>query len=1077
MSVVRDLRLGLLCALIVAATAAFGQTPKPAQKPGVEPEQQSKKADAEKEKKEEGQEGRVGYRQIGPFRGGRSLTATGIAGDPTTYYFGGTGGGVFKSTDGALTWKPVFDHEGSGSIGALAVAPSDPNIVYVGTGEGCIRGNAAQGDGVYKSLDAGKTWKNVGLRDSRAIGRIVVHPRNPDVAWVAALGHPFGPNAERGVFRTTDGGKTWDKVLFKDNDTGAIDLAIDPHNPNILFAALWQVRRYPWTLASGGPGSGIYRSHDGGSTWKRLEGGGLPAGPYGRIGVAVAANSERVYALIEAKDAGLYRSDNGGGTWELVNPNHRYTQRAWYYMHIFADPVDENGVYIMNVDFHHSTDAGRTFNKIRLPHGDNHGLWIDPRNPKRMIATNDGGATLTLDGGKSWSRQDNQPTAQFYHVIADNRDPYWLYGAQQDNSTVAIASRSDAGSIREPDWFPVAGGESGYIAPWPTDPLITYGTEYQGQVSRFDKHTGQTKEVSVFPRLTDAVGAAGLDHRFQWTSPLFISPHDPDALYHAGERLFLTRDGGMHWDAVSPDLTRNDKSKQIPSGGPITIDDTGTEYYDTIFAAAESPLQKGLIWAGSDDGLVHVTRDGGKSWQKVTPRDLPEWSRISQIDPSPHSPGTAYVAVDRHQNDDLNPYIFKTSDFGATWTRADNGIPVGSFVRAVREDPARKGLLYAGTETGVFVSYDDGTHWRPLQLNLPTVPVHDLVVKGNDLLLATHGRAFWILDDLSSIRQFNPATEKDAVTLYRPSPALRLQIGRGRRRDPLAGDNPPVGAVIDFNLAAAPKNAVLEIRDAKGGLVRRVSNQQTEDLDEQPDPEDEKPKKQLEVKAGMNRYVWDLRYDSVPRLPNYFLYEYQSGTSGPMVLPGTYEVRLTVDGQTASAPLEVRLDPRVKISPGDLQKQFDTLLQIHRELRRVYDAASGLLDLRAQIEALTRRLNGRAPGVAKAGEDLDHKLLAVQDALLNTKITANEDSLRYPPQLDAKLAYLASSIGSGNDFPPTAAQLQEFDLLRKAADEQIARWNGLLQSDVAAFTRVVQQNNAGGLILPSADAAGQKGPE
>src|SRR6266481_5088080 len=651
------------------------------------------------------------YRLIGPFRGGRSLTAAGIPGDPTTYYFGATGGGVWKSTDGAMTWSPVFDKEGSGSIGSLAVANSDRNTIYVGTGEACIRGNISHGDGVYKSLDGGKTWKNIGLRDSRAIGKVIINPGNPDIVFVAALGHPYGPNTERGIFRTLDGGKNWEKVLYKDENTGGVDVAFDPHNPNVLFASLWQVRRVPWNLSSGGPGSGLYRSHDGGTTWKHLEEKGLPKGPYGRIGVAVAANSDRVYALIEAAQGGLYRSDDGGDNWQLVNGSHSLIQRPWYYMHIIADPQDPDTVYVMDVDAYRSTDGGRSFNKIKLPHGDNHGLWIDSKNTYRMIASNDGGATVTLDGGKTWSRQDNQPTAQFYHVIADTRMPYYIYGAQQDNSTIAIASRSDDGAIDRADWYQVGGGEAGYIAPYPPDPNIIYAADYEGLITRFDKRNGQLRNITNQTQLSDAGGAAPLEHRFQWTSPVLISPHDPETLYHAGERLFKTTDGGVHWDAISPDLTRNDKSKQQPSGGPITIDDSGTEYYDTIFAVVESPLDKNVIWAGTDDGIVQITRDAGKNWTNITPKELPEWSRISQIEASPFDAGTAYVAVDRHQNDDLHPHIYKTSDYGKTWTTIVKGIPDTTFVRAVREDPKKRGLLYAGTEMGVFVSFNDAD-WR-----------------------------------------------------------------------------------------------------------------------------------------------------------------------------------------------------------------------------------------------------------------------------------------------------------------------------------------------------------------------------
>ena len=665
------------------------------------------------------------YRMIGPFRGGRSLTAAGIPGDPTTYYFGATGGGVWKSTDGAMTWSPIFDKEGSGDIGSLAVANSDHNTIYVGTGEACIRGNISQGDGVYKSLDGGKTWKNIGLHDTRAIGKVIINPNNPDIVFVAALGHPYGPNTERGIFRTTDGGKNWEKVLYKDENTGGIDIAFDPHNPNILFAALWQARRTSWSLTSGGPGSGIYRSNDGGTTWKRLDEHGLPKGPYGRIGIAVAANSDRVYALIEAHnpDGGLYRSDDGGETWDFVNPSHSLWQRPWYYMHIFADPRDENVVYIMDVETYKSTDGGHLFDRVRVPHGDNHGLWIDPRDTQRMIAANDGGVTVTLDGGKNWTLEDNQPTAQFYHVITDTATPYRVYGSQQDSGTVAIASRSDDGAIDRTDWYDVGGGEAGYIAPYPPDPNIVYAADYQGNITRFDKRIGQVKSITEQPELSDAWGAANLEHRFQWTAPVMISPHDPNTLYHGGERLFKTTDGGVHWQAISPDLTRNDKSKQHVSGGEITLDDSGTEYYDTIFTVAESPTTKGLIWVGTDDGLVQITRDDGKSWSNVTPKDLPEWGRVSLIEASPHDPGTAYVAVDRHQSDDLKPYIYKTSDYGQSWTKLVNGIPDGSFVRAVREDKRIKSVLCSPVTHKALLGLNetsevnDGSPWNRINLS------------------------------------------------------------------------------------------------------------------------------------------------------------------------------------------------------------------------------------------------------------------------------------------------------------------------------------------------------------------------
>jgi photosystem II stability/assembly factor-like uncharacterized protein len=1075
-----------------AQGAVFAQTKPERQSKAVKPTQsavsttvassdQKSTADDDSGKPEDKPFKGMKYRLIGPFRGGRSLTAAGIPGDPTTYYFGATGGGVWKSTDGAMTWSPVFDKEGSGSIGSLAVANSDHNIIYVGTGEACIRGDIAQGDGVYKSLDAGKTWKNVGLHDSRAIGKVIINPNNPDVAFVAALGHPYGPNAERGIFRTIDGGKNWEKVLYKDENTGGIDVAFDPNNPNILFAALWQARRTSWSLIDGGPGSGLYRSGDGGTTWKRLEEHGLPKDPYGRIGIAIAANSDRVYALIEAHnpDGGLYRSDDGGESWDFVNPSHSLWQRPWYYMHIFADPQDENVVYIMDVESFKSTDGGHLFNKIKVPHGDNHGLWIDPKDTRRMIAANDGGVTVTLDGGKNWTSEDNQPTAQFYHVITDADTPYRVYGAQQDSGTVAIASRSDAGSIDVSDWYDVGGGESGYIAPYPPDPNIVYAAAYQGNITRFDKHIGQVKSITELPELTDAYGAATLDHRFQWTAPVLISPHDPNTLYHAGERLFKTTDGGVHWQAISPDLTRNDKSKQRVSGGDITLDDSGTEYYDTIFALAESPITKGLLWVGTDDGLIQITRDEGKNWTNITPKDLPEWSRISQIEASPHDAGTAYVAVDRHQNDDLKPYIYKTSDYGQSWTKLTNGIPEGSFVRAVREDPKKRGLLYAGTEAGVYVSFNDGADWRPLKLNLPTTPVHDLVIKDNDLVVATHGRAFWILDDISPLRQFSDDVMKKDVYLYTPGTAYRIQAGASGEQHPSkrTGQNPPAGAVIYFYLKDAPKKGTevqLEILDASGKSIRKYSSSETELPDEPLDPDDKKPEKEIKAEAGLSRFVWDLRYEEAHRVPGYYLWEYNGGAKGPVATPGQYQVKLTVGGESQVAPLEVKLDPRVKVSAADLAQQLDMQIQIHEELNRVYDAVNQIQDVRLQVSGLKRRLpeNASTKAIVASADDLDKKLVEIRDQFVNLTISADEDSLAYPPQLDGKLAYLAMDMGSADGAPTEADQLQ-FEKLKRQSAGLLKRWDDLQHGDLAAFQKLTAAGSLSTVVVPPAGRTGE----
>ncbi|HEY3972657.1 MAG TPA: hypothetical protein VGM18_06610 [Candidatus Sulfotelmatobacter sp.] len=1019
------------------------------------------------------------YRMIGPFRGGRSLTAAGIPGDPTTYYFGATGGGVWKSTDGAMTWSPVFDKEGTSAIGSIAVASSNHNILYVGTGEACIRGNISHGDGVYKTLDGGKTWKNVGLHDSRAIGKLIINPTNPDIVFVAALGHPYGANTERGIFRTTDGGKTWEKVLYKDENTGGIDVAFDPHNPNIVFAALWQARRTSWSMSSGGPGSGLYRSNDGGTTWKHLEEHGLPKGPYGKIGVSVAANSDRVYALIEAHnpDGGLYRSDDGGESWQLVNPDHSLWQRPWYYMHVIADPRDENVLYIMNVEAYKSTDGGHLFNKVRVPHGDNHGLWIDPQNTRRMIASNDGGVTLTLDGGRNWTRQENQPTAQFYHVITDSATPYRVYGPQQDSGTVAIVSRSDDGSIDRSDWYDVGGGEAGYIAPDPRDPNIVYAADYQGNITRYDRHIGQVKAITEQPELSDAHGAANLEHRFQWTAPVLLSPHDPNTLYHGGERLFKTTDGGVHWQIISPDLTRNDKEKQKVSGGDITLDDSGTEYYDTIFALAESPIKKGLLWVGTDDGLIQLTQDEGKTWSNVTPKDMPEWARISQIDPSPFDAGTAYAAVDRHQFDDLRPYIYKTSDYGKSWTKLTQGIPDTTFARVVREDPKKRGLLYAGTETGIFVSFNDGANWRSLKLNLPTTPVHDLVIKGDDLVVATHGRAFWILDDLSPLRQYSDDLAQKDAFLYAPRTAYRIQAGAGGERHPskLTGQNPPAGAMIYYFLKESPKadtEAKIEILDASGKVIRKYSSAEYNTLEEPLEPDDKKPEKQLKPDAGLNRFVWDLRYEEAHHIPGYYLWEYNGGSRGPVAVPGHYQVRLTVGSETQTAGFDLKLDPRVQASQADLEAQFDLLLQTRDELSRVCDAVNQMQDVRLQLSGLKRRLpeNASTKTIVNAADDLEKKLVAVREELVNLTISANEDSLAYPPQLDAKLAYLAMDAGSA-DSAPTEAEQRQFEKLKRQSGELIGRWEELQRRDLATFQKMTAEGSLSTVVVPPAGRA------
>ncbi len=1030
------------------------------------------------------------YRLVGPFRGGRVLAVSGVVGDTNTYYFGGVAGGVWKTTDGGLNWQPIFDKTkgASPSIGAIAVAESDPNVIYVGTGEACIRGNIVGGNGVYKSLDAGKTWNFIGLADTHAIGRIIVNPKNADVVFVAAMGHPFGENAERGVFRSRDGGKTWEKVLYKDDRTGAIDITFDPNNANILFAALWQAKRTPWSLDSGGPGSGLYRSADGGTTWKEVKGHGFPEGIKGRIGVTVSgANSNRVWAVVEAENGGIYRSDDGGESWQLTTDDHRFRQRAWYYSHIFADPKSADTVYILNTGAYRSSDGGKTFATLRAPHGDHHGLWIDPQNPNRMINGNDGGATISTDGGQSWTTEDNQPTAQFYHVTTDNRFPYYIYGAQQDNSTVGIASASARGGIDRTDWYDVGGGESGYIAPDPKDPLIVYAGSYGGEISRYDHRTGETLAVNPWPVNPIGWAAADVKHRFQWTEPIVFSPHDPNTLYYAGEVLFKTTDGGMSWKIISPDLTRNDKSKQAASGGPITKDNTGVEVYDTIFSVVESPVQKDLIWAGTDDGLVHVTRDGGQHWENVTPKAMPEWGTVSMIEASPREAGTAYVAVERHKLDDFAPYVFKTTDFGKTWTSLVTGIPANDYVHAVRVDPSRAGLLYAGTEEGVYMSFDDGAHWQSLQLNLPVSPVNDLVVKGKDLVVATHGRSFWILDDLSPLRQYSEAIAQEDVHLFTPSPANHTLFRGGFfRAGANTGQNPPAGAVIDYWLktalepekkpgegaASAKKEThdaesekiTLDILDSSGKVIRHFPKKEEEaEADEGFGPRNRGGGK-LPGEAGLNRFVWDLEYEGAHPVPHAPLWG--GGTNGPEAVPGKYEVRLTVLGKSYSAPLQIEPDPRIKVTQADLQKQFDLLIKIRDKVTETDDAINQIRDLREQINTINKRLKGdpRAKEVADAGKRLDKKMTEVEEELIQTKAKSGQDVLNFPIRLNNQLVALGGVVGSATSAP-TQQSYEVYDMLAAAVDAQLAKWKSIVAQDVKAYDDLVRQKEVPALIL------------
>ncbi|MBN2408364.1 MAG: glycosyl hydrolase [Candidatus Aminicenantes bacterium] len=1003
------------------------------------------------------------WRLIGPFRGGRVTAVAGLPDRSHTYYFGATGGGVWKTEDGGLSWTCVSDgFFKTGSVGAIAVSELDPNVIYVGMGEAPIRGDVSHGDGVYKSMDAGKTWKQVGLADTRQISRVRIHPRDPGLVYVAALGHVYGPNMDRGIFRTKDGGQAWEKILFRNKATGAIDLAMDPSNPRVLYAALWEAGRTPYSLTSGGPGSGLFKSVDGGDTWTEISRNkGLPQGILGKIGVTVCpARPERVWAIVEAEDGGVFRSDDGGETWEKVNEERRLRQRAWYYSRIYADPQDSETVYVLNTGFYRSTDGGKTYSAVRVPHGDNHDLWIDPGNPRRMINSNDGGANVTENGGLSWTAQDKQPTAQLYHVAVDDRFPYWVYGAQQDNSTLRIASRTDGAAITSSDWHAVGGGESGFVVPRPGNPDIVYAGSYGGLITRWDARTRQQRIITAWPENPMGAGADVLRYRYQWTAPIVVSRHNPDVLYHAAQMLFKTTNEGQSWEVISPDLSTNDKDRQRSSGGPITQDNTSVEYYCTIFALAESFQDPDILWAGTDDGLVHLTRDGGRTWENVTPRELPRWSLISMIELSTFDPAAAYLAVDRHELDDFRPFIYKTEDFGRTWRPIGAGLPRNTFVRAVREDPKRKGLLYAGTETGVFVSFNDGATWQSLQLNLPVVPIHDLVVKDDDLVVATHGRSFWILDDLCPLHQLDEKVATAGVYLFKPRDAYRRHAGS--YPDPSAGRNPPAGTVIYYYFKEKPEqDIVLEIMDSNGALIKTFSSRAEADEGR----EDESGRmsrgaqsRRLPAEAGMNRFVWNMRYPDAERVPGAVLWG--GSTSGPIAVPGIYQAKLTVGEETQIREWEWKIDPRIEASPQDLREQFDFLIEIRDALSGVNTAVNTLRRIRSKVGTVLQDIQERPESRAavEAGEEIRKKLTGIEDILIQAKSKSGQDPLNYPIRLDNKIAALASVVAAA-DARPTDQSRALFKELMDKADPEIAKLKEIVDTDVPRLNRLL--NDAG----------------
>ena len=999
--------------------------------------------------------GALRWRNIGPDRGGRSIAAAGSSARPLEYYFGATGGGLWKTSDGGTTWRPVTDGQiHSSSVGAVAVAPSNPDIVYIGTGEADIRGDIIQGDGAYKSVDAGKTWTHAGLTEAQNISKIRVHPANPDVVYAAAFGHHAAPNAERGVFRSKDGGKTWERILFRDDGTGAIDLVLDPNNPEVMYAALWEAFRNAHMMSSGGPGSGIFKSTDGGDHWTEISRRqGLPKGTLGRMGIAVSAtDSSRLYAQVEADDGGFFASDDAGATWRLVSGNRALRQRAFYYSRVFADPKAKETVYVLNVGFNKSVDGGKTWTTLRPPHGDNHDLWIAPDDPKRMIEANDGGANVSVNGGETWTGQ-TFPTAQLYHVTTTGDVPYHVCGAQQDNSTACVSSVAPqsgpggSGGAADRVFYSVGGGESGYIANDPRNPDIFFAGSYGGLITRFNRKTGQMREVNPYPDNPMGYPSKDIAERFQWTFPIVYSPLDSKTLYVGSQHVWKTTNEGQTWTRISPDLTRHDPGTMGDSGGPITKDETGVETYAVVFSIAPSPKNAALIWAGSDDGYVQVTRDGGKSWKNVTPKTLPDFARISLIEASPFRPGTAYVAANRYQHDDFAPYVYRTDDYGDTWTTIANGVGPRDFARAIREDPERAQLLYLATEHGVYVSFDDGAAWQSLAQNMPDTPVHDLKVEARDLVIATHGRSFFIMDNIATLRQWCAQTSSTGLFLFKPD-----DVRRGLDRS----------LAIDYSLKQPAEKVIVELLDGQGRPIRTFTGS-ARDASQKPPappgddggsrrPADPKPA----VVAGVNRIRWDLRYPGATDFPGLIMWA--ASTRGPIAPPGAYQVRVTAGGQTQTQSFSITREPRLlaDVTDADLQKQFDLAMKIRDKTSQANDAVLLVRGIKPQIADRKGRLDARAGPTAKALDDLESSLTAVEVEVYQVKNQSSQDPLNYPIKLNNKIAALQGVVESA-DMPPTDQSLDMFQMLSGRLDVERSKLDTAVKTTLPQVNRLLQK--------------------
>lgn len=972
----------------------------------------------------------VQWRSIGPHRGGRSATAVGVKSERNTFYFGSTGGGVWKTTDGGKTWENVSDGFFGGSIGAVAVSESDPNILYVGGGEKTVRGNVSYGYGFWKSADAGKTWIHLGMEETRFVSRIRIHPTNPDIVYAAVLGDIFKPTEMRGVYKSVDGGKTWEKTLFVSPTAGAVDLVIDPKNPLVMFATTWEVKRTPYSLESGGPGSKMFKSTDGGENWTDISSNkGLPSGLLGIIGVTISpVNSNRIWAIIENLDGGVFRSDDGGATWEKTNDDRNLRQRAWYYSRIYADTKSDSTVYVLNVSYHKSTDGGKTFKSANAPHGDHHDLWIDPNDNMRMVMADDGGAQVSFDGGTSWTTYFNQPTAQFYRVTTDNHFPYRIYGAQQDNSTLRISHRNEGSGITEEDWEESAGSESGWLAVDPLDNDIVYGGNYGGLLQMLNHRTGAARNVNVYPDNPMGHGAEGMKYRFQWNFPIFFSPHNPKVLYTTSNQFHRSTNGGQSWETFSPDLTRNAKEKLGPSGGPITKDNTSVEYYSTIFAATESPVQQGILWAGSDDGLVHVSKDNGKTWENVTPKDLPEWTQVNSMEGHPFEAGGLYFAATAYKNGDFAPYLFKTTDYGKTWTKIVNGINAQHFTRVVRADPVKKGILYAGTETGMYISFNDGADWKPFQLNLPIVPITDLAIKQNNLIAATQGRSFWIIDDLTVIHQLNDQIAAKPFHLYKPQDSYR--IDGVKRESKTAGTNRPGGVLVYFHLKDSAREELrIEFLDKAGNLIREFSSKGIE-------------KDTLKYKLGANEFNWNLRVPEAKGFEGMIMWS--GPLRGPKVVPGEYIVKLTVDGKSEQQSFKVLPDLRYEASQEDLQAQYDFLLQVRDKLTETHEAIISIRQYRDKLNALA----SEKPGQKRRIEPVVKSITAIEQELYQTQNRSGQDPLNFPIRLNNKLAHLNVIVGTGEWRPTDGAEAVRVEITRQI-DVQLAKFRDIEKNQIS----------------------------